>query len=99
MKDIFSDDKKSKEDVEGSKKDIESLVKRLGHLKDHSAENLSEQIESLYSTIGNLKNKGIDIGRDNAASIYSATRKNPLKMLICAFGLGIIACCLIKNKS
>lgn len=99
MKDIFTNDK-SKEDVEGIKKDIESLVERLGDLKNHSIESLSEPIESLYSATENLKNKGIDIGRDNAAAMFSITRRHPLRMLMCAFGLGmIIATCLTKNKS
>jgi hypothetical protein len=98
MKDIFSDDN-NKEDAQGIKKDIESLIKRLGNMKEYSIENLSEQIDSLYSTMENLKDKGIDIGRNNAASIYSTTRRYPLRMLIGAFVLGMITCCLIKNKS
>ena len=87
------------EDVEGIKKDIQSLVHRLGNLKDQSAVALTEQIQGLSSAIGDLKDKGVEIGRDNMALMYAATRKNPLKMLMCAFGLGVIACCLIKRKS
>ena len=34
------------EDVEGIKKDIQSLVHRLGNLKDQSAVALTEQIEN-----------------------------------------------------
>ena len=87
------------EDIEGIKKDIQSLVHRLGNLKDQSAVALTEQIQGLSSAIGDLKEKGVEIGRDNMALMYAATRKNPLKMLMCAFGLGIIACYLIKRKS
>ena len=91
--------KDNNEDVEGIKNDIQSLVHRLGNLKDQSAVALTEQIEGLSSAIGDLKDKGVEIGRDNMAVMYAATRKNPLKMLMCAFGLGILACCLIKKKS
>lgn len=91
--------KDNNEDVEGIKNDIQSLVHRLGNLKDQSAVALTEQIKGLSSAIGDLKDKGVEIGRDNMALMYAATRKNPLKMLMCAFGLGVIACCLIKKKS
>ena len=91
--------KDNNEDVEGIKNDIQSLVHRLGSLQDQSAGALTEQIEGLSSAIGDLKDKGVEIGRDNMAVMYAATRKNPLKMLMCAFGLGILACCLIKKKS
>ena len=98
MDNSFSGDDNN-EDVEGIKNDIQSLVHRLGNLKDQSAVALTEQIEGLSSAIGDLKDKGVEIGRDNMAVMYAATRKNPLKMLMCAFGLGILACCLIKKKS
>ena len=94
---FFGED--NNEDVEGIKKDIQSLVHRLGNLKDQSAVALTEQVENLSSAIGDLKEKGVEIGRDNMAVMYAATRKNPLKMLTCAFGLGILACCLFKRKS
>lgn len=91
--------KDNNEDVEGIKNDIQNLVHRLGNLKDQSAVALTEQIQGLSSAIGDLKDKGVEIGRDNMAIMYAVTRKNPLKMLMCAFGLGVLACCLIKKKS
>lgn len=97
MKNIFSDDN-TKEDLEAIKMDIENLVHRLSNLKEHSIEALNEQIDSLSSAIGSLKEKGIEIGRDNAAIIYSTTRKHPLRMLLCAFGIGILTSYLIKKK-
>ena len=39
--------KDNNEDVEGIKNDIQSLVHRLGNLKDQSAVALTEQIEGL----------------------------------------------------
>ncbi len=96
MKDILSKNT-AKEDIEGIKEDIKSLTHRLGSLKDHSMEGLSEQIDDLASAIKSIKNKGIGIGRENAVILIHAARQHPIKMLLGAFGIGMLTCCLIKK--
>ena len=96
MKDILSKNT-AKEDIEGIKEDIKNLTHRLGSLKDHSMEGLSEQIDDLSSAIKSIKNKGIGIGRENAVILIHAVRQHPIKMLLGAFGVGMFACCLIKK--
>lgn len=105
MKDILSkntakedmEKNTAKEDMEGIKEDIKDLTHRLGSLKDHSIEGLSEQIDGLSSAIKSIKNKGIGIGRENAVILIHAARQHPIKMLLGAFGVGMLACCLIKK--
>lgn len=97
MKNIFSEDN-TKEDIDGIKSDIESLAQRLASLKDHSVENLAVNIENLATVISNLKDKGINMGRDKLAYLSSSTRQHPLRNLIWAFGIGIIACCLFNKR-
>ncbi len=105
MKDILSkntakedmEKNTAKEDMEGIKEDIKDLTHRLGSLKDHSIEGLSEQIDGLSSAIKSIKNKGIGIGRENAVMLIHAARQHPIKMLLGAFGVGMLACCLIKK--
>ncbi len=96
MKDILAKNT-TKEDIEGIKEDIKDLTQRLGNLKDHSIEGLSEQIDDLSGAISTIKDKGIGIGRDNAAILINATRQHPIKMLLGAFSIGMLACCLIKK--
>ena len=96
MKDILSKNT-TKEDIEGIKEDIKSLTHRLSSLKDHSIENMSEQIDNLSDAISSIKNKGMGIGRENTAILTHAVRQHPIKMLIGAFGIGILACRLIKK--
>ncbi len=96
MKDILSKST-TKEDIEGIKEDIKNLTHRLGSLKDHSIESLSEQIDDLSGAISSIKDKGVGIGRDNAAILIHTVRQHPIKMLLGAFGIGILACCLIKK--
>ena len=96
MKDILAKST-TKEDIEGIKEDIKDLTQRLGSLKDHSIESLSEQINDLSGAINTIKDKGIGIGRDNAAILINAARQHPIKMLLGAFSIGMLACCLIKK--
>jgi hypothetical protein len=96
MKDILAKNT-TKEDIEGIKEDIKDLTQRLGSLKDHSIESLSEQIDDLSGAINTIKVKGIGIGRDNAAILINAARQHPIKMLLGAFSIGMLACCLIKK--
>lgn len=90
---------KDKEETDNVKKDIQNLTERLSKLKNQSITNLTEQINKLSSTISDLKEKGIEMSRDNIAVLYTITRKNPLKMLISAFILGIIVSVLTKKRN
>ena len=96
MKDNLSKNT-AKEDIEAIKEDIKNLTYRLGSLKDHSIEGLSEQMDDLSSAISSIKNKSIGIGRENAVILIHAARQHPIKMLLGAFGIGMLACCLIKK--
>ncbi len=87
-----------KNDLEGVKKDIESLAKNLGTLKEESVEILMSQIDDLVNVIGKFKEKGVDIGRENLEGLYTSTRKHPLRSLLYAFGVGILTCYFIKKK-
>ena len=87
----------TKEDVEGIKEDIKNFTHRLASLKDHSIESLSEQIDDLSGAISSIKDKGVGIGRDNVAILIHTARQHPIKMLLGAFGIGMLACCLIKK--
>jgi len=84
----------SKEDVEGIKEDIKNLTKRLGNLKDHSVEELSEQIGDLFSF---LKDKGMGIGKSNVTSAIKCLCQSPIKTFLGAFSIGIIAAFLMKK--
>lgn len=96
MKDIMSKDT-NKEDVEGIKEDIKHLTDRLGSLKERAVEDLSEQIDDLSGAIKSIKDKSVGIGRENAAIVIHTVRQHPIKMLISAFTVGMLACCLIKK--
>jgi len=84
MKDILSKNT-AKEDIEGIKEDIKSLTHRLGSLKDHSIEGLSEQMDDLSSAIKSIKNKGIGIGRENAVILIHAARQGTIKKQVQRF--------------
>jgi len=88
----------TKEDLSGIRKDMESIGQRLSALKDHSIEALSEQIDNLYSSIESVKYKGFDMGGKSVDTIINHTRKQPIKMLLGAFSLGVISYWLIKRK-
>lgn len=94
MKEINSS--AAKEDLEGMKKDIESLVSRLRSLKGKSGDILEEQLDHLSSVMEYYKNKGLDKGRANMSDLCDSTRDNPLRNLMYAFGAGVILAILIK---
>ncbi|MFY9589784.1 hypothetical protein [Rickettsia endosymbiont of Halotydeus destructor] len=94
MKEINSS--AAKEDIEGIKKDIESLVSRLSSLKGKSGEIMSEQLENLSSVISHYKDKGIDKSKANIGDLCESTRDHPLRNLAYAFGIGVILAILIK---
>lgn len=99
MKNILSNSSNTdnaKEDIEGIKKDIESLVNRLGNIKDNAGGIMSEQLDNLSSTIADLKDKAVSSGKGNLADLYTSTRRHPLRNLAYAFGAGFIIAYLIK---
>lgn len=101
MKDYFKDKDNStvniKSEVEAIKKDIESLVQHLGNIKDNSSGALQEQLDNLNEVITNLKDKAVKSERVSLAELYSSTRKNPLRNLAYAFGMGLIVSYFIKK--
>ena len=86
----------AKEDIEGMKKDIQSLVHRLSSIKDNARDEMSEQLDNLSTTISGLKDKGLDLGKDGLEGLSSSTRKHPLRNLAYAFGAGFIIAYLTK---
>ncbi|AAU04169.1 hypothetical protein [Rickettsia typhi] len=85
-----------KEDVEGIKKDIESLVSRLCDLKGKTGDILDEQLGNLSSVLEHYKDKGIEKGKANLADLCESTRNNPLRNLAYAFGAGVLLAILMK---
>ncbi len=88
--------KSAKEDVEGIKKDIESLVTRLGNIKDKSSDIMSEQFDNLSTVMSSFKNKGVEKGQDALIDICASTRSHPVRNLAYAFGAGILLAFFIK---
>lgn len=86
----------AKEDIQAIKNDIESLLKRLNSLKDKSGDVVSEQLDHLVDSISDLKHKGEKKGEEMLGDIVTSTRKNPLRNLACAFGLGVIISLIVK---
>jgi archaellum component FlaC len=85
----------AKEEMEGIKKDIESLVKRLSNIKDNAGGIMTEQLDSLSSTIAELKDKTVSSSRDNLADLCTSTRRHPLRNLAYAFGAGFVLAYLL----
>lgn len=86
----------AKEDLEGMKKDIESLVSRLNNLKGKSGDILEEQLDNLSSVMDHYRNKGIEKGKANVADLCESTRDHPLRNLAYAFGAGVLLAILMK---
>ncbi|ABE04452.1 MAG: hypothetical protein ACRYE8_02380 [Janthinobacterium lividum] len=86
----------AKEDIEGIKKDIESLVSRLHNLKGKSGDILDEQLDNLSSVMDHYKHKGIEKGKANVADLCESTRDHPLRNLAYAFGAGVLLAILMK---
>ncbi|HJD59935.1 MAG TPA: hypothetical protein LFW20_04685 [Rickettsia endosymbiont of Omalisus fontisbellaquei] len=86
----------AKEDIDGIKKDIESLVSRLRNLKGKSGDILDEQLGNLSSVVDHYKDKGIDKGKANVADLCESTRDHPLRNLAYAFGAGVLLAILMK---
>jgi len=86
----------AKEDIEGIKKDIESLGSRLRNLKGKSSDLLEEQLDNLSSVMEHYKNKGIEKGKANVADLCESTRDHPLRNLAYAFGAGVLLAILMK---
>lgn len=91
-----SNSNSAKEDVEGIKKDIESLVSRLRNLKGKSGDILDEQLGNLSSVMEHYKDEGIDKGKANVADLCESTRDHPLRNLAYAFGAGVLLAILMK---
>ncbi len=87
-----SNSNSAKEDVEGIKKDIESLVSRLRNLKGKSGNILDEQLGNLSSVMEHYKDKG----KANVADLCESTRDHPLRNLAYAFGAGVLLAILMK---
>ncbi|MGX6960756.1 MAG: hypothetical protein ACIPMY_06085 [Rickettsia endosymbiont of Pentastiridius leporinus] len=86
----------AKGDLEGIKKDIESLVSRLRNLKGKSGDILDEQLDNLSSVMDHYRDKGIEKGKANVADLCESTRDHPLRNLAYAFGAGVILAFLMK---
>lgn len=86
----------AKEDIQAIKKDIESLLNRLGSLKNKSGDVVSEQIDHLSDALSDLKHKGEKKGEEMLCEIATSTRKNPIRNLACAFGLGVLISLIVK---
>ncbi|MFV9952180.1 MAG: hypothetical protein AB8U85_04090 [Rickettsia conorii subsp. raoultii] len=91
-----SNSNSAKADVEGIKKDIESLVSRLRNLKGKSRDILDEQLGNLSSVMEHYKDKGMDKGKANVADLCESTRDHPLRNLAYAFGAGVLLAILMK---
>lgn len=91
-----SNSNSAKADVEGIKKDIESLVSRLRNLKGKSGDILDEQLGNLSSVMEHYKDKGMDKGKANLADLCESTRDHPLRNLAYAFGAGVLLAILMK---
>ncbi len=86
----------AKEDIQAIKHDIESLLKRLNSLKNKSGDVMSEQFDHLTDAISDLKHKGEQKGEEMLDGIALSTRKNPIRNLACAFGLGVLISLIVK---
>lgn len=86
----------AKDELEGMKKDIESLVSRLRNLKGKSGDILEEQLDNLSTVMERYKNKGIEKGKANIGDLCASTQEHPLRNLAYAFGAGVILAFLIK---
>ena len=89
----------AKEDLQEIKKDIESLLKRLGHLKDKSKSGdiASEQLDHLADALTDLKNKGEKKGKEALDELSTSTQKHPLRNLTWAFGAGIVLSLILRK--
>lgn len=101
MKEILGENnntQSSKEDIEGIKKDVASLVHRLANIKDNAREIVSEQLDNLSEVITDLRVKAINTGRGGLADLYFSTRKYPLRNLAYACGIGMVVAYFIKKS-
>src|SRR4051812_25285075 len=88
LDDTGSNTQNIREEIEAIKKDMESLMHRLGNIKNHSDGALQEQLDNLSTVISHVKDKAVSGGRDNLAELCFSTRRHPLRNLAYAFGLG-----------
>ena len=95
MKDIKSNN--AREDIEGIKKDIESLISRLGDLKDDTSDVISDQLQDLSRVIADAAGAAEDIAQTSAEDLYASTRRNPARNLAYALGLGFILACILRK--
>lgn len=87
----------AKEDIQAIKKEIEALVKRLNSLKDKSGDVMSEQLDHLYDAVSDLKHQGEKKSKEALSEVVDSTRKNPLRNLAYAFGVGVILSLILKK--
>lgn len=88
--------KSAKEDIDGIKKDIESIVQRLASVKDKSSDIMAEQFDNLTTAMKSFKHQGLEKGKDALTDICMSTRTHPVRNLAYAFGIGVILAILIK---
>ncbi len=87
----------AKEDIEGMKKDIESLVQRLSSLKGKSGDVMAEQLGELVQVATKFKAKGEDKGKMLLSELSVSTNKHPVRNLMYAFGVGVVLSMLITK--
>lgn len=87
----------AKQEIEGIKEDIESLVQRLANIKDNSGGIISEQLESLSSVISDVKDRAVNSSKDNLAGLYVSTRRHPLRNLAYALGTGFLLAYIVNR--
>ncbi|KAJ6644811.1 Replicative DNA helicase [Pseudolycoriella hygida] len=82
--------KLAKEDIEGIKRDIESLVGRLKNIKDKSGDIMTEQLDNLSTVMASFKKQSIEKGQDTLCDITTSTRNHPTFNTLKASGKELI---------
>ena len=90
-------DKKTNDEINGIKEDMEDIVRRVKSLKDEAVKELFYKSSDLFSNLNEIKNKASWHCDENLKSMAECIQKKPIKSMWCAFGAGALIMMLLKK--
>lgn len=96
----------AKDNIEGLKKDLMSLLQRFSSLKNNAYDIIPGQISKFFSTFSNIKNKGLDTSFPGNFSkkkcsmmtkMLGSACKNSTRNLLVSFGIFAAVIYLMKK--
>jgi ElaB/YqjD/DUF883 family membrane-anchored ribosome-binding protein len=90
-------DKKTHDEINGIKHDMEDIIRRASNLKGEAMKELFHQSNNLLSTLNELKGKASWHCDESLKTMAECIQKKPIKSMWCAFGAGALLMMLFRK--